>query len=748
KISVVDPDAGDAHTFEVSDDRFEVVEGQLKLKDDIALDHEEAAALKVEVTATDAGGLSYSETFKVEVADVNEAASDVTLDSLAVADGAEGAVVGQISFTDPDAGDSHDITVSDDRFEVVEGELRLKDGVKLDHGSESDIPIEVTVTDAGGLATIQSFTLDVVDTPDLSVATGFDTKYFDVDHTLRKLDDVDWDGEPTHHELTQDINYTNGKGSFWDDGATDTFGAQITGNVEVNEAGTFTFHLGGDDGTQLFINGQEVMVDDGEHSYRTRTSEIELEPGTHNIEVRYFENYGHAGLKLEWEGPGIDGRELVTAPDMNDAQTVSGVELAIELGFDARSMEDGSTLMISDLPEGTELAVGDAIYVVGADGTADVSGWDTNIMTVQPPTDFTGMIDATVTLTVTGESGDTATVTEPLSIEVNPAHVAPPSAELVGGFQAKYFDVDHSLRKIDDVDWDVDPTHQEFVQDVNYTNSGESFWEGGSKDTFGVQLEGQISVETGGTYNFFASGDDGVVVYINGKEVVDNDGLHGFRTRSGEIELEPGTYEIEVKYFENYGHAGLKLEWDGPDTDGRELVTADEVDAIPENGTWDVGIALSGASEDAAVNLVGLPADTILISGEESMVTDGSAADLSDWDLAALEVSPPPGYEGMIEGQIEVTDTAFNGAPVTSTTEFELAVGDAEAAGDEDDTEMMLMMNDANGGNGADTGWDSADPSEADDTSQDDDVMAENTVSQPGADVSDMNVDTHERADW
>ena len=108
-----------------------------------------------------------------------------------------------------------------------------------------------------------------------------------------------------------DINFSNGPGSFWEGGSRDTFGVEITGNFEVSEQGTFTFHLGGDDGAVLLIDGVPIIDNDGIHGFRTQSGEFELEPGTHAIEVGYFENYGYAGLNLEWEGPGIDGRELV-----------------------------------------------------------------------------------------------------------------------------------------------------------------------------------------------------------------------------------------------------------------------------------------------------------------------------------------------------------------------------------------------------------------------------------------------------
>ncbi len=60
-LAAVDEDDGDTHTFAVDDARFEVVNGQLKLVDTESLALGETVTLLV--TATDSGGLSYSESF-------------------------------------------------------------------------------------------------------------------------------------------------------------------------------------------------------------------------------------------------------------------------------------------------------------------------------------------------------------------------------------------------------------------------------------------------------------------------------------------------------------------------------------------------------------------------------------------------------------------------------------------------------------------------------------------------------------
>ncbi|MFS4582461.1 PA14 domain-containing protein [Phaeobacter sp. C3_T13_0] len=908
-LSADDQDTGDSNTYAVSDDRFEVVDEQLKLKDGVTLNHEAEDQIDLQVTVTDGSGASLTEDFKIEVNDQNEAPSNLTLggesenlvqngsfenfsletgqwaaltedgsggwntdtsmevwDSLdrtgasdgeqhlemdsgygvdsisqtiqtnegqvydlgvdlrerlangsdavevywnndlvaeldpgssewtsfdmqvigtgedklelreaadqndsygalvdnitvtsvqnVVAENVRGAIINRVNFEDPDQDDSHMFEVSDDRFEVANGFLRLKDNQALDFEETSELDVAVTVTDSGGLSTSETFTVGVADTADLTVSTGFHARYFDVDQRLSSLDDIDWEVEPTHQELVSDINYENGSGSFWEDGSRDTFGVEISGAVQVDEGGTYRFDLGGDDGAQLMVNGEPVVENDGLHAYQTKSGEVQLDPGTHHIEVRYFENYGHAGLKLEWEGPGMDAPELVTAPDISEAQTVSGMPIAINVGHPESELTESTNLALDGLPTGTVVEAAGKTLVVEENGSADITGFDTEMLTITPPYDFVGQVDAFLSMTDGSDQGSGPSISQPIAIDVNEAQITEPTAELVKGFRADYLDIDHRIGKLDDVNWDADPTYQDHQTEVNYKNSSESFWEDGSKDTFATRIQGQITVEEGGSYSFFTSADDGVAVYANGQEVVNDDGNHSYREDSGKIDLEPGTHDIEVRYFENYGHAGLKLEWEGPDSNGRETVQADQNLAVDVNGTLDVGIGLESASESATVGVEGLPRDTILTSGDNAIVTDGGPVDLSGWNIKALEVSPPPGYEGEINGEIVVNDTAFNGAPLVSSSDFTIPVGDTDTAPDQ------INADEAQGayGSGAtseiamDAAWDTV--PELDDTSietsdaQQSDVLAEPVVVQDVPEVTQIGTETYERMDW
>lgn len=80
-------------------------------------------------------------------------------------------------------------------------------------------------------------------------------------------------------------------------------------------------------------------------------------------------------------------------------------------------------------------------------------------------------------------------------------------------------------------------------------------------DHFYIRWTGVLRVPKDGKYTLYTESDDGSRVYIAGKQVVDNPGLHAMEEKSGEIELKAGDVEIKIDFFENEGGAGCKFSW-------------------------------------------------------------------------------------------------------------------------------------------------------------------------------------------
>ncbi|MGC4098880.1 MAG: cadherin domain-containing protein [Nitrospira sp.] len=173
-ISAVDPDAGDTKTYSLTDSaggRFAIdsATGVVTVANGSLLDYESAASHMVTVRVMDSGGLTYDETFTINLLNVNEAPTDLSLSANTVAENAaNGTVVGTISAVDPDSGDTHTYTLTDTaggRFTInsATGVITVANGALLNYETSTSYTIIVRVTDEGGVTYDKSFTITLTD---------------------------------------------------------------------------------------------------------------------------------------------------------------------------------------------------------------------------------------------------------------------------------------------------------------------------------------------------------------------------------------------------------------------------------------------------------------------------------------------------------------------------------------------------------------------------------------------------------
>ena len=138
------------------------------------------------------GGSASSVLVTVTINGVNDQPLSIGLSGTSVAENVNGAIIGSLSTTDPDAGDSHSYSVSDSRFEVVGSQLQLRAGQSLDFESEPTVSVDVTSTDAGGLGTTETFVITVTDAneaPRITIANAI-TSIPEATRTRTKIADV------------------------------------------------------------------------------------------------------------------------------------------------------------------------------------------------------------------------------------------------------------------------------------------------------------------------------------------------------------------------------------------------------------------------------------------------------------------------------------------------------------------------------------------------------------------------------
>lgn len=84
-------------------------------------------------------------------------------------------------------------------------------------------------------------------------------------------------------------------------------------------------------------------------------------------------------------------------------------------------------------------------------------------------------------------------------------------------------------------------------------------------EAFGIVFDGTLHAPADGQYSFFLNSDDGSRVLIDGKQVVEYDGIHGAAGhRTGRVQLTKGAHSIRVEFFEAAGGEELDLLWSGP----------------------------------------------------------------------------------------------------------------------------------------------------------------------------------------
>jgi hypothetical protein len=67
---------------------------------------------------------------------------------------------------------------------------------------------------------------------------------------------------------------------------------------------------------------------------------------------------------------------------------------------------------------------------------------------------------------------------------------------------------------------------------------------------FAIDYTGRIWIQKPGMYRFLLMSDDGSKLYLDDRQIVDNDGIHPPQERYGQVDLTAGIHRIEVAYFQ------------------------------------------------------------------------------------------------------------------------------------------------------------------------------------------------------
>lgn len=90
------------------------------------------------------------------------------------------------------------------------------------------------------------------------------------------------------------------------------------------------------------------------------------------------------------------------------------------------------------------------------------------------------------------------------------------------------------------------------------------------KENFGFRFFGSIQITNAGSYTFFTTSDDGSVLLVDGKMVVNNDRDHAAQQAKGTVTLTAGDHDLVILYYNAGGDGELRVAWQPPGANNRQ----------------------------------------------------------------------------------------------------------------------------------------------------------------------------------
>ncbi|GLR16117.1 family 16 glycoside hydrolase [Portibacter lacus] len=84
------------------------------------------------------------------------------------------------------------------------------------------------------------------------------------------------------------------------------------------------------------------------------------------------------------------------------------------------------------------------------------------------------------------------------------------------------------------------------------------------EDHYGLIFNGKLHVPVSGEYLFKTAIDDGGALWIDGKQIVHNEGDPGYSEQNGIAKLDSGVTDFELRFYDNVWSATIRIDYEGP----------------------------------------------------------------------------------------------------------------------------------------------------------------------------------------
>jgi hypothetical protein len=231
------------------------------------------------------------------------------------------------------------------------------------------------------------------------------------------------------------------------------------------------------------------------------------------------------------------------------------------------------------------------------------------------------------------------------------------SMDIIGnGLRGEYFDNENLTN--------LKLTRTDSIVDFNWGTGSPNSAIG--SDYFSVRWTGQVQATTTGNYTFFVSADDGVRLWVNGQQLINDwEDWGTVRERSGSISLTGGQkYDIRLEYLEENNQAVARLLWSGPSV-SKQVIPQSQLYSTPLGGTTP-----PAPPADTTPPTASLTAPDILTEGGTTYqfnvtYSDNTAMNVATFDGGDILVTGPNGFSQM--AALVSVNNNTNGTPRTAT---------------------------------------------------------------------------------
>lgn len=178
---------------------------------------------------------------------------------------------------------------------VPEGERRVVKTIVVTPGGKRSAVTKTVISNARPLPAVAAS----------PAGKGLRYFYIPAEFTLASTIDT---ARATERGTVTSIDLAKGRGK------ARSYGLVFDGYIRIAESGVYTFRTTSDDGTQLLIDNEVIVDNDGQHTSFGLTGAVRLEAGYHKIQVRYFQLGGQSGLRVSM---GKAGQQPVEIPPGN-----------------------------------------------------------------------------------------------------------------------------------------------------------------------------------------------------------------------------------------------------------------------------------------------------------------------------------------------------------------------------------------------------------------------------------------------